>query len=72
MKLTEEQRARAQAALKLALARVSLADMANELSITKSAISQWDICPALRVLSVEKLSGVTRFDLRPDLYPENT
>lgn len=38
------------------------------LGITSQAISQWDVCPALRVLEVERLTGVSRHELRPDIY----
>ena len=37
--------------------------------ITPQAISQWSKVPAERVLTVERLTGVPRHDLRPDLYP---
>lgn len=38
--------------------------------ITKSAISQWERCPVERVLAVETLTGVSRHELRPDIYPQ--
>lgn len=37
--------------------------------ITSQAVSQWDRVPADRVLSVESVTGVSRHDLRPDIYP---
>lgn len=37
--------------------------------ITPQAISQWKQVPAERVLDVERATGVSRHDLRPDLYP---
>ena len=37
--------------------------------ITPQAISQWEVTPALRVLEVEKATGVSRYRLRPDIYP---
>jgi DNA-binding transcriptional regulator YdaS (Cro superfamily) len=39
------------------------------LKITGQAVSQWRRVPAERVLDVERLTGVLRHDLRPDLYP---
>ncbi|WP_183507899.1 transcriptional regulator [Methylobacterium brachythecii] len=39
------------------------------IGISSQAISQWQVCPPLRVLEVERASGVSRHDLRPDLYP---
>lgn len=45
------------------------AKFASLLGISAQAVSQWDEVPPLRVLAVERLSGVSRHDLRPDLYP---
>lgn len=36
--------------------------------ISSQAISQWKRVPAERVLEVERLTGVSRYDLRPDVY----
>lgn len=44
--------------------------LAATLGITAQAVSQWDEVPPLRVLAVERVSGVPRHELRPDLYPE--
>ena len=33
------------------------------------AAGQWRRVPAERVLEVERLTGVSRHELRPDLYP---
>jgi len=45
--------------------------LARELSVTPGAISQWERVPAERVLDVEKATGISRHDLRPDLYPRD-
>lgn len=37
--------------------------------VTPQAISQWKQVPAGRVLKVAKIIGVSRHELRPDLYP---
>lgn len=37
--------------------------------ISPQAISQWRQVPAERVLEVERATGVSRHELRPDLYP---
>ena len=45
------------------------AKLAASLDISIQAVSQWDEVPPLRVLAVERISGVPRHELRPDLYP---
>ena len=61
----------AELALKEALtARNGPSGLAGALNdITPQAVSQWRITPVLRVLEVEKATGVPRYRLRPDLYP---
>lgn len=44
-------------------------ELAKLLSISPAAVYQWDRVPPLRVLEVERVTGVSRHDLRPDLYP---
>jgi len=39
------------------------------LGISHAAVTQWDITPVRRVLEIERLTGVSRHDLRPDIYP---
>lgn len=43
--------------------------LADRLTISPSAISQWNRVPAERVLEIEQITGVPRHELRPDLYP---
>lgn len=44
--------------------------LAKELGgLSPQAVSQWKRVPAERVLEVERVTGVSRHDLRPDLYP---
>jgi len=43
--------------------------LAEAINVTRSAVSQWQRIPAERVLEVERVSGVSRTILRPDLYP---
>lgn len=48
------------------------AELARRLGITKHAVGKWrkrGWVPAERVLAVERETGVSRHDLRPDLYP---
>lgn len=44
--------------------------LARALGITAQAVSQWQRVPPLRVLQVERVSSISRYRLRPDLYPE--
>lgn len=41
--------------------------LATALKIGPSALSQWTKVPAERVLEVERITGISRHDLRPDL-----
>lgn len=43
--------------------------LGDAIGISSQAISQWTECPPRRVLAVEAASGVSRHELRPDLYP---
>lgn len=43
--------------------------LADALGISRAAISQWTRIPAEKVLRVERITGVPRTVLRPDLYP---
>lgn len=42
--------------------------LARELGVTHGAVSQWKRVPAERVLDVERITGIPREQLRPDLY----
>ena len=42
--------------------------LAKELKKSPSAISQWKNVPPEHVLVIERFSGISRHDLRPDLY----
>ena len=46
----------------------TLAKLAKQLGISRAAISQWQEVPVHRVLEVEKITGVSRYQLRPDIY----
>lgn len=42
--------------------------IARACEITPGAVNQWDKVPAERVLIVEEVMGVSRYELRPDIY----
>ena len=46
--------------------------LAAALGITNSAVWQWNVVPPTRVLEVERITGIHRSELRPDLYPVET
>ena len=46
----------------------SLRKLAEKLGVTSQAISQWSEVPAKRVLAFEVETGVSRYELRPDIY----
>lgn len=46
--------------------------LARRLGVKRQSVQQWKKqIPAERVLEIERLTGVSRHELRPDLYPEN-
>lgn len=45
-----------------------MAQLASKLGIARQAIYQWSRIPAERVVDVERVTGISRTELRPDLY----
>lgn len=47
--------------------------LARELGIKHTALYSWNRVPAERVLDIERLTGISRHELRPDVFgqPEN-
>lgn len=52
---------------------LKLSHVAASLNVNKSQVSRWlqGGVPAERVLAFEQASGISRHDLRPDLYPRD-
>lgn len=48
-----------------------LRPLARKLGIKAPSIVQWRSVPPLRVLEVERITKISRHDLRPDLYPRD-
>ena len=49
--------------------------LARALGVTPQAVQQWveaNRMSYLKVIEVERLTGVLRHELRPDLYPDET
>lgn len=44
--------------------------LAKQLRVTRGAVSQWRRVPQHHVFAVEALTGITRYELRPDIYGE--
>ena len=44
--------------------------VATECGISSQAVSQWDRVPAEHVLTVERITGAPRHEIRPDIYPK--
>lgn len=44
--------------------------IARLLGISRAAFWHWRRVPAERVIDVERVTGIPREDLRPDLYPQ--
>ncbi len=49
--------------------RGGIAGLARKLGVSRQAVFQWDEIPESRVLQLEEVAGISRHDLRPDLYP---
>jgi DNA-binding transcriptional regulator YdaS (Cro superfamily) len=47
----------------------SKSELARKLGVKVQSIQQWTRIPAERVLEVERITGIPRHVLRPDLYP---
>jgi TorA maturation chaperone TorD len=48
-----------------------VAELARKIGIAQPSVSNWNRVPAQRVIAVEAATGVSRRELRPDLYDES-
>ena len=46
----------------------TLTGLSRKLGVSVAALSQWERIPAEHVLMVERLTGVSRYKLRPDIH----
>jgi DNA-binding transcriptional regulator YdaS (Cro superfamily) len=46
----------------------SKAELAKALNISRSAITQWRNIPVNRVVELERITGIPRHELRPDIF----
>lgn len=42
--------------------------VSRQVNLTRQAVAKWDEVPPRHVLVIEELSGVSRYELRPDIY----
>lgn len=47
----------------------NMSELARRLGVKVQTIQQWTRIPAERVHDVERVTGIPRHELRPDLYP---
>tara|TARA_R110002110_G_scaffold53331_4_gene154128 strand:- start:1403 stop:1600 length:198 start_codon:yes stop_codon:yes gene_type:complete len=53
--------------------KIKVSDLATRLEISRGSVYKWkwaDKIPAERVLQVEAITGISRAELRPDLFGE--
>ena len=48
--------------------RGMITKIAAGLGITHGAVSQWKVVPSDRVVEIERITGIPRHELRPDLH----
>lgn len=44
------------------------AKVAHDLGLTRAAVLKWQQVPAERVVEIERITGIPREELRPDLF----
>ena len=66
--MDEQSGFRRSAGMELILGAVGFRELARRLGISHAAVSQWDEVPAHRIVDIERVTGIPRERLRPDLY----
>lgn len=46
----------------------NMSELARRLNIAPQSIQQWTVIPAKRLVDVERVTGIPRAELRPDLF----
>lgn len=46
-------------------------ELARVAGVSRQAVHKWTRIPPVRVLAIEKATGIPREVLRPDIYPPN-
>lgn len=65
----EPNKAERSASLKLLFGdRGSMTRLAAQLHLRRQTLSQWTEVPEQHIITIETLTGISRRDLRPDLY----
>lgn len=54
--------------LRRVFSKIRPVDLANELGLTRSAVSKWDRVPLERVPAIRDLTGLEEYEIRPDHY----
>lgn len=51
--------------------KINKSKVARHFGITRQAVGEWfkSEVPPTRVIELEKITGVPRYELRPDIYP---
>ena len=67
--MSEEMREACAAALQRVLMQCGVRPIAEGVGVKPQSVSNWSAVPPRHVIAVERLSGISRTELRPDLYP---
>ena len=63
-----EIRERMETACRSVVLSLGCSDLARGLGIKRQSVHKWKIVPSKRALAVEAISGISRHELRPDIF----